>query len=132
MAWTVQPEGYKYLAGTGSLKTLLSSPRALTFYATTTPIATCNISGAVDNLDGTVTVSFNVGTAVSGTNTVDNAAITGSNGTVDYFTTDDVGPTSTTPHDIEFDLDSWTGGGQVSPGTITFSLATLTATGDGP
>ena len=125
MAWTVQPDGYKYLAGTGSLDQMLAGSY-LQLLESTTIIATCSINGTPsDPQTGIITCTWTSTPAVAGSTGLTAAKILDSTQTKTYLTTNDV----SSGGDIDMGVtDSVISGNNVAPGTLTLSMVGLTLT----
>ena len=123
MSWTINTNMQDYLAQSGSLYTFFDA-KYLQLKQSTNVIGYCLVNNRVPDSAGAVAVSFSPGVVVTPA-TCDGAAITSANGATVYATC--VVSTVGGAGDIQFDETIMTTGGQIVPGTLTFSLAGLTA-----
>ena len=124
MSWTINTNMQDYLAQSGSLYTFFDT-KYLQLKQSTNVIGYCLVNNRVPDGAGAVAVSFAPGVVVTPA-TCDGAAITSANGGTVYATCV-VTTVATGTGDIQFDDTVMTTGGQIVPGTLTFSLAGLTA-----
>ena len=126
MSWTMNTNMKEFLAETGGLIQFFNGYGTyLELYESTNLMARCHVNNAIGDGIGNVALTFDAGTINSGTWDPDNGKIVNSGGGTVYATCNSI--MLTTGGDINLDdITALTTGGQLVPGTLTFSMVNMT------
>lgn len=131
MAWTVETALKVYLAETGDLQGAMAGGSAnIKFYADNagspgTHLATCTITSATAPGTGATVLTVSPGTVLADGTAVHAKIFAASDGTTAMLSTNNVGDVG--GENINFDETTWVSTNTVSPGAITLTLASMTA-----